>query len=365
MRTARCDADWSAVAPGPPFDEGPFSRSQGAPEHGFHEWAAGIAGGPPGIASDDGRLYPDSRHMLTQLAFLEATHEAKAAATRFLFVLIPEAPGSSEKYQVRHLYGTPVDVWSRLVIANRNGLGIFFTVATTRGRRRTQDEVQHIRAFFVDEDTKARRDYTPCPPDLSCASARGMHHYWAAYPGQLAHFGHTQAWLAKALRTDEAVIDVSRCMRLAGFYHVKGDPVLVRVVHNERGRMNGYMSEQLMRAFPLPPGVVLPAVGSKERSALVGQADLSSAPPHFRALLSHFEDPEPVTDGYLVTCSAVDHDDSNPSLLLALREDMSIWMHCRSRRCRPRDILGALGLTWKDLYPQKRRRGLTRRRRSR
>ena len=46
------------------------------------------------------------------------------------------------------------------------------------------------------------------------------------------------------------------------------------------------------------------------------------------------------------------HEDKSPSLSVTVKDDGSPLFHCFSG-CAPDDILSSIGLTWKDLYPQR------------
>lgn len=72
-------------------------------------------------------------------------------------------------------------------------------------------------------------------------------------------------------------------------------------------------------------------------------------------LLAHFEKVtqtrNPKFDAsYKACCPA--HDDTNPSLGIALTDDGKILINCLSHQCAPADILAAVGLSFSDLYPK-------------
>lgn len=57
--------------------------------------------------------------------------------------------------------------------------------------------------------------------------------------------------------------------------------------------------------------------------------------------------------GYVARCPA--HDDRAPSLSISAADDGRILLHCWAG-CETVDVLAALGLTWHDLYPNRRGR---------
>jgi putative DNA primase/helicase len=54
----------------------------------------------------------------------------------------------------------------------------------------------------------------------------------------------------------------------------------------------------------------------------------------------------PSGDGYVTLCPA--HEDSNPSLVLTLKDDGRVLMHCRSQGCSFSDVVAALGMVASD-----------------
>ncbi len=48
------------------------------------------------------------------------------------------------------------------------------------------------------------------------------------------------------------------------------------------------------------------------------------------------------------------HEDKSPSLSISVKDDGAVLFHCHSG-CHPDDVIAALGLTWKDLYPYRNR----------
>ena len=59
-------------------------------------------------------------------------------------------------------------------------------------------------------------------------------------------------------------------------------------------------------------------------------------------------------DGYLARCPA--HEDRTPSLSIHQGSDGRILLHCWAG-CQTQAVLGALGLSWADLFPVRSRSG--------
>ena len=116
---------------------------------------------------------------------------------------------------------------------NRAQAGVFVTVNETDGRGRQADNVQRVRAVFVDLDG------APLEPVLSAAlephivvqSSPGRYHaYWLVDDCPLDKFEAVQRALAAKFAGDPSVHDLPRVMRLPGFLHCKSEPFLTRML---------------------------------------------------------------------------------------------------------------------------------------
>ena len=115
---------------------------------------------------------------------------------------------------------------------NSKGAGVFFTVNTTDLMGRKADNITRVRAVFIDlDDPDPQRtfDYF-LPPSVVVESSPGKHQvYWIlADELPLSDFKRVQSALATLFRSDPKINDLSRVMRVPGFYHSKGKPFLVR-----------------------------------------------------------------------------------------------------------------------------------------
>lgn len=120
----------------------------------------------------------------------------------------------------------------RLQTFNEQGAGIFFAVNKFNGSVRKNTEVSAITALFVDMDGKEpdAKGLANLPdPSLVVQSKNGKHLYWlledplivtdTAEASKL--FKGYQQTLATMLGGDMHICDLSRCMRLPGFNHMK------------------------------------------------------------------------------------------------------------------------------------------------
>lgn len=120
----------------------------------------------------------------------------------------------------------------RLQTLNGQGAGIFFGVNTFNGSARRNSEVSAITALFVDMDGKEPdvKGLANLPdPSVVVQSKNGKHLYWLLQEPIIVTdtaeaskmFKGYQQTLATMLSGDMHVCDLSRCMRLPGFNHMK------------------------------------------------------------------------------------------------------------------------------------------------
>lgn len=160
----------------------------------------------------------------------------------FTFQAIPEAKDSTARPTVLH--GRFEEHEAELEALNRKGAGIFVMPNEGDGEIkpgaktcRTQGNVIHVRALFVDLDGAPLEPVTAFdpPPDLIVETSPGRWHcYWLVDDCELQEFSHLQKFLAARFKSDPAVCDLPRVMRLPGFWHVKSEiPFLSRLVELE------------------------------------------------------------------------------------------------------------------------------------
>ncbi|WP_164881778.1 DNA-primase RepB domain-containing protein [Paenirhodobacter populi] len=132
-------------------------------------------------------------------------------------------------------YGTLNQLRYELCEWNNKGYGIFLTVSQMDGQGDKIPNVQAIRACYLDLDSldamanlQLAQWHVPMPSFYVQSSPNKAHVYWPFdqlySPGDW--FGETQAKLAQVYDGDPRIIDPTRVMRLAGFNHQKGAPVL-------------------------------------------------------------------------------------------------------------------------------------------
>ena len=147
------------------------------------------------------------------------------------------------------IHGTFDEVSADLAQLNQNGAGIFVTVNQTDGTGRRKENVISVRAVFVDSDSG------PIPepalqPSMLIQTKRGQHAYWVLCEGEdMKYFTSTQVSLSKHLNTDPSVKDLSRVMRVPGFFHMKDreNPFLVKLITTSPVR---YTFTEILSTYP-------------------------------------------------------------------------------------------------------------------
>ncbi len=168
----------------------------------------------------------------------------------------------------KHFHGTLEQHASQLTALNQQGAGVYVTVNQTDGKGRKAENITAIRALFVDFDT-VEPDRVEnllsldlfyegmLEPSLIVESSKGKHHaYWildtpSDTQTTLKNFSQWQKQLINFFDSlgdspDKAINDLSRVMRLAGFYHTKGEPVLTKIIYPKGGQdIQRYSYEQI------------------------------------------------------------------------------------------------------------------------
>jgi len=137
----------------------------------------------------------------------------------------------------RILHGRLDQHQSNLVALNKKGAGIFVCVNPTDGKGRTKENITKAHAVWIEDDDGNAR--LPTSPSLSVESSPGKyHHYFILKDGSKEAFSLIQNELVANWGSDPNAKDISRVLRLPGFFHQKinankgldGSPFLVRLM---------------------------------------------------------------------------------------------------------------------------------------
>lgn len=140
------------------------------------------------------------------------------------------------------------DMEPQLMEHNKMGRGVFFVVNS--GGQADKD-ISRINAQFVEmddgtfEEQWKKINSFPLLPSMVIQTRKSLHVYWFMKKTDLGRFRDTQKGLVRWFEGDPACVNLSRVMRLPGFYHNKTDtPVMVRCVSSHPERR--YTQEQLL-----------------------------------------------------------------------------------------------------------------------
>lgn len=119
----------------------------------------------------------------------------------------------------------------RLEDFNLAGACISLTINETDKKGRTKENIIKVRSIFADIDDKPLPTTWQLTPSMIVESSKGKYHIYffvEAFPLEL--FEQTQAAVAYNLKSDPAIKDLSRAMRIVGFYHTKKARFLSRII---------------------------------------------------------------------------------------------------------------------------------------
>jgi putative DNA primase/helicase len=157
---------------------------------------------------------------------------------------------------------------------NAQQRGIFFTVNS--GGHNDAD-ITRINAQFVESDSASipeqweKVNAFALPPSLVVQTAKSLHCYWLMKNAKVEDFRRVQKKLVAQFDGDGNCINESRVLRLPGFYHCKGEPVMVSVVKfSPELRYTQAELEAALPQTPDEPSVIAPAPkGDRKGLALV------------------------------------------------------------------------------------------------
>lgn len=119
---------------------------------------------------------------------------------------------------------------------NENNRGVYFIV---NGGGNSDPEVikeKKARACFIDMDDYPLEEQLhmlqafPLEPSIIIKTKKSLHAYWITPDGDIKYFRELQERLIQNFKSDRTIKNESRVMRLYGFYHCKGDPVMVKLI---------------------------------------------------------------------------------------------------------------------------------------
>ena len=136
----------------------------------------------------------------------------------------------------RVLHGALSEHGPDLLRLNAAGAGVFFMVNEGDGKGRKAANVEDVRALYVDLDGTPLEpvENAAAKPHVTVESSSGRYHaYWLVEDCPLDRFSHLQKALIAKFKSDKAVHDLPRVLRVPGFiWHKpdKGVPFRTRIL---------------------------------------------------------------------------------------------------------------------------------------
>ena len=166
------------------------------------------------------------------------------------------------------MHGTLTELSPKLSKLNQQGAGIFICVNQTDLKGRKAKNITAVRAVWGDFDKPfggtsavalALAAGEKLPPSIEVESSPCKRHlYWLTDGIAIDGFRPVIDCLTAAIDSDTNAATIERVLRIPGFYHRKGTPVMVKLIaaHPERR----YTAERIVAAFGLD---ALPVATSK------------------------------------------------------------------------------------------------------
>lgn len=157
-------------------------------------------------------------------------------AQRFLHWLDPAAAGfafrtfSDTSYTrlpgfdplERELHGDLDACWDELVELNRCGAAVAVTINQTNGRGRGVEDIEHVRALFLDDDRGMETSLFGLPPHCRVESSEHHnHYYWLVSGLETGMFVDALRRLAARYGGDDRICALNQAMQLPGFWRRK------------------------------------------------------------------------------------------------------------------------------------------------
>jgi len=135
------------------------------------------------------------------------------------------------KKLIKQLHGTIEEHLKELTKLNQKGAGVYFTVNETNLKGRKTEQIQRVRAVFIDLDgALLPKKFELQPHMIVETSPKKYHCYWLCSDIPLVSFSLFQQALAFKFNADPKVKDLPRVMRVAGFFHNKRKPYPVKII---------------------------------------------------------------------------------------------------------------------------------------
>ena len=261
---------------------------------------------------------------MLQLDYMNTERKAKAFLKRlapntshFTFQTFDDSVDKDRKLS-RIFNGTLDKHLRTLTQLNKKGAGVYIVANSTDLKGRKLDNIVGVRALWCEQDHGEVPDF-PIAPHMRISSSKGKyHHYFLVSDGEnsrtVEEFAAVQQRLVDDWQSDPNAKDVSRVLRLPGFYHMKvpTDPQKVEVVQDSGAKACkwGQLKTYFPPVEPLDPLDELETILDREGELLKPALILSALA---------FVDPDTEYQKWLNVGMAL-HKESNSS-----EEGFNIW----------------------------------------
>ena len=169
-------------------------------------------------------------------------------AAFFTFQIVPEPKHKRSPFLAQVLHGSFKDLLPTLNALNEQGAAIFVTVNATDGKGRKAENITRIRAIWQDDDVGYQGAF-PLQPSIIVSTSPGkFQRYWLADDLSMDDYKAVMRTMIEQYGSDkQAGTDTARVLRVPGFYHLKGEPYLVRIIEASGKR---YSRDEVLKAFP-------------------------------------------------------------------------------------------------------------------
>lgn len=185
-------------------------------------------------------------HMVNQ--FLDALTGATSGKVTF------QVFHDRDKQNIQHAAHRHLNRSSKyqsLYSKQQSGCGVFVMVNEGDGNGRKAQNVIKVRALFVDLDGVTWQPAAEAlKPHIIVESSPGRFHlYWKVRDCPLHQFKILQKAIATKFHGDKSCIDLSRVLRVPGFFHLKQNPVMSRL--HQINDMPEYSLESVVSSMKL------------------------------------------------------------------------------------------------------------------
>lgn len=149
----------------------------------------------------------------------------------------------------RIYHGRFCDLAPKLSEMNKCGAGVFVAINKTDLRGRSKENIVSLRYAFIDGDNGPIEKFA-LKPSIIVDTKNGLHAYWRLRLNEpLELFTRLQLNLSRHLKTDPAIHDLPRAMRLPGFFHQKNSQDPFSITVRETNDLI-YSIEEIYEAYP-------------------------------------------------------------------------------------------------------------------